>query len=74
MFTIGHTFKHHRHKITPTFPKSSSFFIPDLYKRDDNNIERPLLHDSDNSILKICELGNIRSAGRVEMDQCRRSH
>ena len=60
--------------MAPTVPKSSSFLIPDLYKRDDNNKERRLLHDSGDSILEINESGNIRSAGRVEMDQCRCSH
>ena len=65
MFTIGHTLKHHRRKMTPTLPKPSSFFIPDLCKRDDNNKVRHLLHDSDDSILEINELGNVRSVGRV---------
>ena len=51
--------------MTSTLPKSSSFFIPDLYKRADNNKERLLLHDSDDSILEISELGNVRSAGRA---------
>ena len=74
MFTIGHTLKQHRGKMTRTLPKLSSFFIPDLYKRDDNSKERLLLHDSDDSILEINELGNIRSAGRVGMDRCRCSH
>ena len=70
MFTIGHTLKHHRRKMTPTLPKSSSFSMPDLYKRDDNNKERILLHDSDHSILEINKLGNVRAAGRVGTDQC----
>ena len=74
MFTIGHTLKHHRRKMTPTLPKSSPLFIPDLYKGDDDNKERLLLHDNDNSILEINKLGNIRSTGRVGMDQCRCSH
>ena len=74
MFTIGHTLKHHRRKMTPTLPKSSSFFILDLYKRDDNNKERRLLHDSDDSILEINELGNVRSVGRGGIDQCQCSH
>ena len=56
--------------MTPTLPKSSSFSMPDLYKRDDNNKERILLHDSDHSILEINKLGNVRAAGRVGTDQC----
>ena len=74
MFTIGHTLKQHRRKMTPALLKSSSFFIPDLYKRGDNNKERRLLHDSNDSILEINELGDVRSVGRVGMDQCRCSH
>ncbi|CAF4424172.1 unnamed protein product [Rotaria socialis] len=62
---IGHTLKHHRRKMTPTIPKSSSFFIPDLYKQNYNNKERLLLHDSDDSTLELNELGSVRPAGRV---------
>ncbi|CAF4963807.1 unnamed protein product, partial [Rotaria socialis] len=62
---IGHTLKHHRGKLTPALPNSSSFFIPDLYKRDYNNKERLLLHDSHDSTLEINELENARPAGRV---------
>ncbi|CAF3351837.1 unnamed protein product, partial [Rotaria socialis] len=62
---IGHTLKHHRGKLTPALPNSSSFFIPDLYKRYYNNKERLLLHDIHDSTLEINELENARPAGRV---------
>ncbi|CAF4668798.1 unnamed protein product [Rotaria sp. Silwood2] len=56
---------HHRRKRIPPLPKSSSFLIPDLYTRDYNNIERFLLHDSDDSKLEVNELGSVRSPGRI---------
>ncbi|CAF1322545.1 unnamed protein product [Rotaria magnacalcarata] len=55
--TIGHGLKHHRRKIIPPIPKSTSFFIPDMYKRGYNNIERFLLHDTDDPTYEIDEIG-----------------
>lgn len=64
-FTLGHGLKHHRRKMIPQLPKSSSFLIPDLYKKDYNNTERFLLHDTDDPVLETNELGTVRSAGRI---------
>lgn len=62
---MAHALKCHRRKMIPPLPKSSSFSIPDIYKRDYNNIERFLLYDSDDSTLEIGELGSVRSEGRI---------
>ncbi|CAF0881500.1 unnamed protein product [Adineta ricciae] len=54
-----------RRKMTPALPQSTSFTIPDMYTLDYRNVERLLLHDSDDPKHRINLSGNIRSAGRV---------
>ena len=54
-----------RRKMAPPLPQSSSFAIPDAYTLDYRNIERLLLHDSDDPKHRINLSGSVRSAGRV---------
>jgi hypothetical protein len=54
-----------RRKMTPALPQSSSFAIPDTYTLDYRNVERLLLHDSDDPQHRANLSGDVLSAGRV---------
>ncbi len=65
MLFSGHNLIHHRRKVTPPLPESSSFSIPESYTRDYCDKDRLLLHDSDDPTFQLKQSGNIRSEGRV---------
>ena len=54
-----------RRKMTSALPQSSSFAIPDTYTLDYRNVERLLLHDSDDPQHRANLSGDVLSAGRV---------
>ncbi|CAF1535035.1 unnamed protein product, partial [Rotaria sordida] len=59
-----HNLTHHRRKIIPPLPQSSSFSIPESYTRDYSDKDRLLLHDSADPTFQLKQSGNIRSEGR----------
>lgn len=62
---LGHSLVHVRHKTIPPIPNSSSFIIPDIYKKDYHNCDRLLLYESDDQTFLFDQSENIPCSGRI---------